>query len=130
MSRVDFQATLVQDGNSVFIQLPPEVVTALGGAKRPPVLVTLNGYTYRSTVAVYGGRSYLGVRREVRQAAGVSPGQRLTVTLELDDQPRTVEVPEDLARELDRDPTARAPGPRVCAGFPELLRSRHIRRFT
>jgi hypothetical protein len=67
-------------------------------------VVTLNGYTYRTTVAVYGGRSYLGLRREVREAAGVSPGQRLTVTLAPDDLPRTVEVPDDLARELERLP--------------------------
>jgi Bacteriocin-protection, YdeI or OmpD-Associated/Domain of unknown function (DUF1905) len=104
----DFEATIVQDGESTFIQVPPDAVTALGSGKRPPVLVTLNGYTYRSTVAVYGGQSYLPLRREVREAAGVLPGQTLTVTLALDDQPRTVELPEDLARELERDPGAQS----------------------
>jgi hypothetical protein len=107
-SSVEFEATITQDGESIFIRVPPEVVAALDRGKRPPVLVTLNGYAYRSTVAVYGGQSYLGLRREVREAAGVSPGQRLTVTLALDDQPRTVEVPDDLAAELERNPGAQS----------------------
>ena len=57
---------------------------------------------------MYGGQSYLPLRREVREAAGASPGQKVRVTLALDDQPRTVEVPDDLARELELDPGARA----------------------
>ena len=105
-SSVEFEATIDQDGEAIFIRVPPEVVAVLDRGKRPPVLVTLNGYAYRSTVAVYGGQGYLGLRREVREAAGVSPGQRLTVTLALDDQPRTVEVPDDLAGELERNPGA------------------------
>jgi Bacteriocin-protection, YdeI or OmpD-Associated/Domain of unknown function (DUF1905) len=106
VSSVDFEATITQDGESFFIQVPPEAVAALGPLKRPPVQVTLNGYTYRTTVMVYGGKSYLGLRREIREAAAVSPGQRLMVTLALDEQPRTVDVPDDLARELERDPGA------------------------
>jgi hypothetical protein len=135
VSAVEFEATIVQDGQSVFIQLPPDVVAALGPEKRPAVLVTLNGYTYRSTVAVYGGRSYLGVRREIRQAAGVSPWQRLAVAVALDEQPRTVEVPDDLARELDRDAGARAAFARLsytdqkeCVGWIEGARRPETRR--
>ena len=107
-SPVQFEATIVRDGESVFIPVPAEVVAALGRGKRPPVVVTLNGHTHRSTLAVYGGRSYLGLRREIREAAGVSTGQAVTVTLAPDDQPRTVEVPDDLAAELERDPGAQA----------------------
>jgi hypothetical protein len=103
-----FEATVAQDGEAIFIEVPPDVVAALGRGKRPPVRVTLNGYTYPWTIAVYGGNSYLGLRREVREAAGLAPGQQLTVTLTLDDEPRTVEVPDDLARALQRDPAARA----------------------
>jgi hypothetical protein len=103
-----FEATVAQDGDAIFIEVPPDIVAALGRGKRPPVLVTLNGYTYPWTIAVYGGNSYLGLRREVREAAGLAPGQQLTVTLTLDDEPRTVDVPDDLARALDRDPGARA----------------------
>jgi hypothetical protein len=108
VSSVEFEATIAQDGESVSVPVPPEAVAALGDLKRPPVQVTLNGYTYRTTIAVYGGKSYLGLRREVREAAAVSPGQRLTVTLALDEQPRTVDVPDDLARELERDPGAQS----------------------
>jgi len=108
MSSVDFEATVTQDGEAIFILVPPEVVAALGQGKRPPVVVTLNGHTHRSTIAVYGGQSYLPLRREIREAAGASPGQKVRVTLALDDQPRTVEVPDDLARELERDPGAQS----------------------
>jgi hypothetical protein len=105
---VEFEASVAQDGESIFIEVPPEAVASLGAGRRPAVTVTLNGYTYRTTVAVYGGRSYLGLRREVRESAAVAPGQRLTVTLTLDDQPRRVEVPDDLARELTRHPETEA----------------------
>jgi len=108
MSPVEFEATITEDGQAFFIEVPAEVVTALGAGKRPPVLVTLNGYSYPWTIAVYGGKSYLGLRREVREAAGVAPGQTFTVALALDDQPRTVEVPSDLAGVLERDPDAKS----------------------
>ena len=98
----------MEDGQAFFIEVPAEVVAALGAGKRPPVLVTLNGYSYPWTIAVYGGKSYLGLRREVREAAGVAPGQTFTVTLALDDQPRTVEVPSDLVGVFERDPDARS----------------------
>ena len=98
----------MEDGQAFFIEVPAEVVAALGAGKRPPVLVTLNGYSYPWTIAVYGGKSYLGLRREVREAAGVAPGQTLTVSLTPDDQPRTVEVPSDLLGVLEREPDARS----------------------
>jgi hypothetical protein len=97
------------DGTTAFLELPAEVVAAVGaGRKRPPVRVTLNGYTYRSTVAVYGGRFYVPVRREVREAAGVRHREPLAVRLEPDDAPREVEVPDDLAAALAADPDVEA----------------------
>ncbi len=87
--------------------VPPEVVEALGKGKRPPVVVTINGYTYRSTVAVYGDIFMLGVSAERREASGVQPGQELDVDLELDTAPREVEVPADFAAALDAVPEAR-----------------------
>jgi hypothetical protein len=89
------------------IELPAEVVAALGGTKRPPVQVTINGYTYRSSVAVLGGRFMLGVSNEVRAKAGVSAGDELEIAIELDTAPREVDVPPELARELARDAPAR-----------------------
>jgi hypothetical protein len=97
------------DSQALFIAIPSAVIEALGAKKRPPVRVTLNiGYTYRSTVAVYGGRYYLPIRREIREAAGLAPGMPLEVTLALDEAPRTVEAPADLAVALALDPEAQA----------------------
>ncbi len=81
-------------------------MAALGERKRAPVKVTLNGYTYRTTIAVYGGKSYLGVRREVREAAGVAAGDRLVVGLEYDADLRTVDLPDELQVALKADPSA------------------------
>ena len=91
-----------------FLEVPAEVMAALGAGKRPKVVVTLNGYQYRSTVEVYGARFYLPVRREVREAAGVRYGEPLDVALALDTAQRTVEVPDDAAAALDADPALRA----------------------
>jgi len=88
------------------IEIPPEVVAALGASKRPPVSVTINGYTYRSTVAVLGGRFMVGVSNEVRAASGVAAGDTVDVEMELDTAPREVSVPPELASELARDAAA------------------------
>jgi hypothetical protein len=59
------------NGTSSFIEIPAEIVAELGAGKtKPPVRVTLNGYTYPTTVAVYGGQYLVGVRREVREIPG------------------------------------------------------------
>ena len=103
-----FQAVLETHGKTATgIEVPPEVVDALGAGKRPPVQVSLNGHAYRSTIAPMGGRYLLPVSAAVRSAAGVSAGDRLDVKVELDSQPRTVAAPDDLAAELDRDPALR-----------------------
>jgi hypothetical protein len=88
------------------MEIPPEVVASLGQTKRPPVRVTINGYTYRSTVAVLGGRFMIGVSNDVRAASGVAAGDEVEVELELDTAPREVSVPAELARELARDADA------------------------
>jgi len=96
------------DPSSLFIVVPPEVVAALGAKKRPPVRVTLNGdYTYRSTVSVYGGRYLLPIRREIREAGGLEPGMPVEVALALDEEPRQVEIPDDLASAFAGVPEAR-----------------------
>jgi len=81
-------------------EVPAEALDALGGGKRPAVVVTFAGYTYRTTVGVMGGRSLIPVNTENRTASGVAAGDHLDVTLELDTAPRTVEVPADLAQAL------------------------------
>jgi hypothetical protein len=98
---VTFTATLELAGKTATgMTVPDDVIERLGAGKRPPVKVTINGYTWRNTVAVMGGRYMLGVAAEHRVGAGVEAGDKLKVTLELDAAPRTVEVPKDLARAL------------------------------
>lgn len=88
-------------------EVPPEVVESLGAGKRPPVRVTINGYTYRSTVAVMGGRFMVGVAAEHRPAAGVAAGDEVDIDLELDVELREVSVPADFAEALDGEPEVR-----------------------
>src|SRR4051794_15396024 len=96
-----FRATLQLAGKTATgFEVPDEVVASLGSSKRPPVKVTINGYTYRNTIAVMGGVSMLGVSAEHRPTAGVEGGDVLAVDVVLDPEPRTGEVPADLAEAL------------------------------
>ena len=90
------------------IEVPGEVVDALGAGRRPAVSVTINGHTYRSTVAVMGGRNLVGVSAENRKAAGVAAGDEIEVDIMLDSAPREVVVPPDFAAALEIDPAAKA----------------------
>lgn len=89
------------------ILVPPEVVESLGQGKRPPVRVTINGHTYRSTVASMGEEFMLPVSAENRTSAGVAAGNEVDVDIELDTEPREVIVPPDFAEALDSDADAR-----------------------
>ncbi|MCX5043570.1 YdeI/OmpD-associated family protein [Aldersonia sp. NBC_00410] len=89
-------------------EVPADVVAALGDTKRPPVQVTVNGHTYRSTVAPMGGRFLVPLSAENRTAAGVTAGEEVDVEIEADTAPREVTVPDDLAAALDAEPAARA----------------------
>ena len=82
------------------IPVPEEVVVGLGRGKRAPVVVTIGGHSYRSTIAAYSGTYMLPLAAEHRAAAGVQAGQEVEVDVVVDDAPREVEVPEDLARAL------------------------------
>lgn len=96
-----FESVMQQQGNNTGIQVPEEVVEALGGGKRAAVVVTVNGFEYRSTLAVMGGRHLIPFSSDKRAASGIAGGDEITVDLELDTAPRTVEVPDDLAAALD-----------------------------
>jgi hypothetical protein len=104
-----FRATLFLGGKTATgIEVPPEVVEALGSGKRPAVKVTINGrHTYRSTVAPMGGQFLIPVAAEQRNAAGVAAGEEIEVELVLDTEPRTVSVPDDFQQALDADPAAK-----------------------
>jgi hypothetical protein len=99
-----FTTTVVQaEGKQATgLRVPPEVVATLGSHKKPPVKVTIADYTYRSTIAAYADNVFmLPLAAEHRETAGVKAGDEVEVTLELDQEPRTVEVPEDLASALE-----------------------------
>ena len=103
-----FRTKILQSGKTATgIEVPAKVVAALGSSKRPPVRATINGYTYRSTVAVMGGTYMLGISDDVRKAAGVAGGDTIDVDLELDSAPREVELPADFAAALNRDARAK-----------------------
>jgi hypothetical protein len=104
-----FRTTILQSGKTATgIEVPEEVVTALGSGRKPAVLATIGGHTYRSTIATMGGRFMLPVSAENRTAAGVAGGDEIDVDLELDTEPRTIDVPADFAAALDAEPRARA----------------------
>ena len=105
-----FRTTILTAGKTATgIEVPADVVEALGSSKRPPVRVTINGYTYRNTIAVMGGKYMVGVSAEHRAGAGVGGGgDEIDVDIELDDQPRTVEIPTELSKALAKDKVAKA----------------------
>ncbi|TMC54218.1 MAG: DUF1905 domain-containing protein [Chloroflexi bacterium] len=89
------------------VEVPAKIVEGLGSTKRPLVKVTINGHTYRSAIAPMGGVFMLGISEEVRSKAGVAGGDTIDVEVELDTQPREVEVPPELARALAKDARAK-----------------------
>ncbi|WP_242908032.1 YdeI/OmpD-associated family protein [Actinomadura terrae] len=105
------------------LEVPPEVVEALGGGARPPVTITVNGHSWRSRVAIMRGRHLLGLSKANRQAAGVEIGEEVEVELELDTEPRVVVEPADFARALDGDSAARA----AYDALPDGRKREHVR---
>ena len=103
-----FKATLgAEDPGSLFFEVPFDVKAEYGRA-RPPVLVSINGYSFRTTIAVYGGRSYVGVRREHREGAKVAVGDVVNVTIAPDKEPRVVAPPAELAAALAKNAKAKS----------------------
>jgi hypothetical protein len=102
-----FKATFGGDrGETPMVEIPFDVKAAFGSA-RPKVSVTVNGVVLRTTVAVYGGRSYVGFRKDIREAAGLEMGKTISVSIDLDTAPRVVDVPPDLTCALAADAAAR-----------------------
>lgn len=101
-----FTTVLQGEGKTVGIDVPESVVLALGSGKRPPVAVTLRGHTYRSTIAVMGGRYMIAVNAPARAATGVQAGDKVEVAVELDTESRAMPVPPDMAAALAADAAA------------------------
>ena len=117
-----FETTMSLSGNNTGIEVPPEVIEGLGAGRKPPVVVTVNGFEYRSTVAVMGGRYLIPFSSDKRAATGIQGGDPIVVDLEVDTAPRTVEVPVDLAAAHDAAPGARAAWERL----PPSHRKAHV----
>lgn len=119
-----FHATIELNGKTATgIEVPPEVVTELGGGKRAKVTVTINGFTYRNSIASMGGRFLISVSADVRAQAGVAAGDQVEVDVGLDTAPREVTVPDDLAAALAGDAKARG-------AFEKLTYSHQLRWVT
>ena len=98
-----FEAVLGgKEGDVPSVEVPFDVREAFGAA-RAKVKVTVNGVELRTTVSIYGGRAYVGFRKEIQKAAGIAIGDRIRVRIEPDEAVRTVDVPADLARALAKD---------------------------
>jgi hypothetical protein len=105
---VTFRTTLfASGGNNVGIVVPEDVVLSFGRGKRVPVTVTIDGgYTYRNTISSMGGQFMISFNSQIRAATGRGAGDEVEVTLELDDAPRTVEIPDALAQAFAAEPAA------------------------
>lgn len=122
-----FRTTILQgEKTATGIHVPDEVVDSLGSGRRPPVKVTINGFTYRSTIAVMGGIYMVGVNAENRAGAGVVGGDEVDVDIELDTEPRQVAVPDDFAAALDAEPKARE----TFDGLSYSMKSYHVAQVT
>lgn len=106
--KATFKTTLLQGAKTATgIKIPPEIIETLGTGKKPPIKVTINGFTYRSTVAVMGGNYMVGVSAENRAGAKVNGGDKIEVTIELDTEPRVLDLPIEFKKALDKNAKAK-----------------------
>src|SRR5689334_1111887 len=117
-----FETTLAASGNNTGIVVPEGVIERLGAGKRPPVVVNVNGYEYRSTVAVMGGEYLIGFSAAHRVATGLQGGDPIRVSLKIATGPRAVDTPADFSAALDADQSAR----RFFDGLPNSLQRYHV----
>jgi hypothetical protein len=117
---VTFEATVAATGNNTGIVVPDEVIGQLEAGKRPPVVACVNGYEYRTTAGVMGGKSMIPISAAIRAATGLKGGDPVSVTLTVAEAPREVTIPPDFA-------TALAAEPRASAFFDKLANS--LRRY-
>jgi hypothetical protein len=105
MSSKTFKTTVVRDGSMCFIPLTFDPRTVFGKL-RAPVKVTVNGHTYRSTIAAMGGPPCVPLRKSNREAAGLAGSETVNVRLDLDTEPRAIEPPSDFVKALKAAPPA------------------------
>lgn len=104
-----FKATLTRepDSSATFITVPFNVYEVFGSRARVPVIGTINGYPYKSSITPFGGVHYLGVNRQLREGAGLKAGDVVEIEMSLDTGPRFISPPGDLAAALESNPQAR-----------------------
>jgi hypothetical protein len=102
-----FETTILQIGNNTGICVPEEIVEKLGAGKKPPVIVTVNDFVYRNTIAVMSGKFMIGLSADIRSKTGIKGGDKVKVTLELDTKPREVKIPLDFKKLLEENPLAK-----------------------
>lgn len=117
-----FETTLTASGNNTGIVVPDSIIEQLSAGKRPAVVVDVNGYEYRSTVAVMAGQHLIGLSAAVRAATGLTGGDPIRVTLTVASSPRAVEMPADFAAALDSQPGAR----QFFDTLPNSLQRHHV----
>jgi len=117
-----FQAKVISSGNATAVVVPATVMKALGSEGRPLVVVSINGHTWRSRVALMRGQCLIGISAANRAASGVTEADLIQVTLEPDTEPRVVPEPPDLAAALDKIPEARSAFDRLPFG----LKRKHV----
>src|SRR5580658_2910205 len=105
---VQFDTTVTAAGNNTGIVVPDDAIERLGAGSRPAVVVNVNGYEYRNTVGVMGGKHMISISAAVRKETGLKGGDPIHVTLTLADALREVDVPADFAAALSADPAAGA----------------------
>ncbi len=118
-----FRTTIVQSGpTTTGIQVPDDVIEALSAGRKPPVRITINGYSYRSTVATMDGNFMVSLSSAHRAASGLAGGDEVEVDIEVDDSPREIDMPDDFAAALDGEPAARA----TFDGLSNSLKRYHV----
>ena len=119
---MNFRAKVIPSGNATAIEIPTKVMEALGSQSRPLIVVTINGHSWRSRVALMRGKALVGISAANRAASGIAEGDVVGIDLELDTEPRVVTEPPDLAEALNADPEARAAFDRLAYG----LKRKHV----
>jgi len=123
---VSFDTTVTATGNNTGIVVPGDLIDDLGAGSRPALVVNVNGYEYRNTVGVMGGKHMISISAAIRKETGLKGGDPVHVTLTLADTPREVNVPGDFAAALSADPDAGA----FFAALPNSLQRYHVDNIT
>lgn len=116
-----FKTKILQTGNNTGIEVSEKILEKLGGGKKPLVIVTINNYTYKSAVGKMGNKFMISLSADNRTKAGVVGGETVEINLELDTEPRTIEIPADLKKELNKNKPAKANFEKLAPGKKKAI---------